>query len=189
MKIDFTPEQEAEFKAWEKTVKKGIKAKMAVCEALYNIRKTEYYRIIAGYKTWDEYLSERWGFSRQYAANLIFTFNLNKRLSTTVDIPPSQAKVFQKLPPEEQDRIAAMAQNGQDVREEIFQTEKRCKSDYLIIKGHVSKIRVLLTTTQTESARIIAELEELEKDIATFKEQHRKRIALLQQDTEFDKAA
>jgi hypothetical protein len=177
-------------KKCESTIKRGIKHFFEVGEALATIRDKRLYKL-SGFKTFDSSLTEKWKFTRQYASKLVTTFYLNKDLSTSVDkeIPPSQAMAFRQLPAEAQDRLKKLSKDGNDIRAEITVAEKKFKSAYVQLKGHISKITTILTTDHEDDQKILEAIEDLLIVATDYKLRRQAKLVKLQQDAEFDKAA
>lgn len=82
--------ERAELTMLEARIKRGLKAYYEVGEAQLLIRGKRLYR--ADYATFQEYLFERWGYTRQHASRLIDAAEVVTILSPIGDIPANEAQ-------------------------------------------------------------------------------------------------
>jgi hypothetical protein len=80
-KLDVT--ERGKLRKLEAIVAEGISSFIVVGEALKEIREGKLYR--ESYKTFDKYVSERWGFEKSRAYQLIDASDTNKKVSTIVE--------------------------------------------------------------------------------------------------------
>lgn len=85
-----TDSERAELTMLEARIKRGLKAYYEVGEALLLIRSKRLYR--ADYATFQEYLFDRWGYTRQHASRLIDAAEVVTILSPIGDIPSNEAQ-------------------------------------------------------------------------------------------------
>ncbi len=83
--------------ALEATIERGVKAFAEAGKALLEIRDRELYKV-RGLGTWDEYLRERWGWSRAHAYRLMNAAKVARILSPVGDIPAKEAQIRELVP-------------------------------------------------------------------------------------------
>jgi len=75
----------------EEIVERGKQAFIGVGQALQEIRERRLYKL-NGYPTFDQYLIERWGFTRQRASQYIGAWTVVEGLSGVIDKPGNEAQ-------------------------------------------------------------------------------------------------
>jgi hypothetical protein len=104
--VNFTPEEKADFKRFNKIVEKGVKAFWEVGEALGEIKEAKLWKA-GGYKSWDEYVRAVGGMSRGHAHRLLEATEFVNFLKTSPrgDVLPAmeaQVRPILSLPDNEQ---------------------------------------------------------------------------------------
>ena len=102
-----TPPQKKELETLESVIEGGWKTFLEVGEALAEVRKKGLYR---DYGTFDEYIKNKWGYSRSYAYNLIGSAEVNEQLSSIEDIkdkPLNESQLRELIPVPEAKREEA----------------------------------------------------------------------------------
>jgi ATP-dependent 26S proteasome regulatory subunit len=98
-----TAKEQAEFKECEKTITNNYQSAFQLAEALHQIRNKKLYR--AEYKTFEEYCSKKWEYSRSYCTRLIEMNEVVTELKQLPDFKDAiirnegQARVFVNLAP------------------------------------------------------------------------------------------
>ncbi|GGS06769.1 hypothetical protein [Deinococcus sedimenti] len=114
-----TPAETGRLRELEVTILQGLTTFRETGSALAEIRDGRLYR--ATYSTFDAYLTERWGISRQHAGRLIQAAEVAQVLSPTGYTPDTEreartseakaaAQVVQQLAPEQQQQVARFIQ-------------------------------------------------------------------------------
>lgn len=108
-----SPEQQQQLIALEATIQDGLREFQRTGSALAEIRDQRLYR--ATYATFDEYLAERWHFTRQHAGRLIQAAEVTQILEPVGYMPENEhqarqardaARIVQDLAPEQQQQVA-----------------------------------------------------------------------------------
>lgn len=96
--LPLTTEEKTALSYHENVIEKGLETFIEVGQSLQYIRDNRLYR--AEYKTFDEYMSERWHRTRAWASNMIKavdTMETLTKMSTRVDSLPESEKVVRPL--------------------------------------------------------------------------------------------
>jgi hypothetical protein len=158
----------------EQTVVDGLHQAKLVGEALREIRDRRLYR--RDFKTFDAYLTARWGFTRQRATQFIAAAEVASNLSTIVTTEPlneAQARVLASLPPEEQRTVYTealkMAGTPKKLTAELL---KRTQINLTMAKAAVTPA----TDSKSVNAllKMVSRLADLEQRIHKLEEARRK---------------
>ena len=104
-----TPEESKILAKCNATIDKGKQAFIDVAKSIITIQEGRLYRFT--HKTFDLFLQERHGFTRQYASLLLKSAEAAERVSTIVDIrTEGAARQLSKLPKVEQIKVAKKLQ-------------------------------------------------------------------------------
>lgn len=95
-KNGLTKDEKSDFKRCERIIEKGLVHFMEVGNALKTIQEGKYYR--HEHSTFDLYLEDKWGFTRQRADQLIKAAAITVKMSTMVDKPaPASERVARAI--------------------------------------------------------------------------------------------
>lgn len=104
-KNGLTKDEKADFKRCERIIEKGLTHFMEVGNALKTIQEGKYYR--HEFSTFDLYLEDKWGFTRQRADQLIKAAAVTGKMSTMVDKPcPSSERVAREVAKQPEEKQA-----------------------------------------------------------------------------------
>lgn len=136
--IELSADEQGRLQSLEAVIEKGKQTFMDVGMALMEIRRADLYR--ATHSTFENYCTERWGFSRPYANHIIRASQVAHEMGTIVPISnEGTAREFVSIPREDRLKVAEVAKdvakekgrdaiNSRDVKEakaKVYKVETR----------------------------------------------------------------
>lgn len=108
-----TPEESDRLDGLEKTIRRGMKCFVETGEALREVRDSGLYR--CGFKTFEQYCREKWGWQRQRAYELIAASEVAKSLPESCNkfiTSDHQARELAKVPEAQREEVIKKASEG-----------------------------------------------------------------------------
>jgi len=118
MDLKLSADEQGRLQSLEAVIERGKQTFIDVGTALMEIKRAKLYR--ATHKTFENYCTERWNFTRNFAHMQIQAAEVAKEMLTTVNIPNEKtAREFTEVPKQDRPKVAEVAkevakENGRD---------------------------------------------------------------------------